>query len=61
MIVNNNNAGKPIGFIDTVISNERVVTINSTQHPTTVTTRGLANGKVKTETFFGTLPLPGKD
>ena len=61
MLVNKNNEGKPLGFIDTLISNERVVTINSTQHATTVTTRDRSNGNVKTETFFGTLPLIPKD
>jgi hypothetical protein len=61
MIINKDNNGKPIGFIDTLISNERVITINSTQHATTVTTRDRNNGKVKTETLYGTLPLPGKD
>lgn len=58
MIINKNNEGKSTGFIDTVISNERVVTINATQHTATVTTRDRNNGKVRTETFFGTLPLP---
>ena len=61
MIVSKDNNGKPIGFIETLISNERVVTINSTQQATTVTTRDRANGKVKTKTFFGTLPLILKD
>ena len=61
MLINKNNEGKPIGFIDTVISNERVITVNSTQHAATITTRDRNNDKVKTETFFGTLPLPGKD
>ena len=58
MSVNKDNNGKPIGFIETVVSNERVVTINATQHAATITTRDRSNGKVKTETFFGTLPLP---
>jgi hypothetical protein len=61
MIVNKNNEGKPIGFIDTLISNGRVVTVNSTQHSTTVTTRDRNNGQVKTETFYGTLPILPKD
>jgi hypothetical protein len=61
MIINKDKDGKPIGFIDTLISNERVVTINATQHATTVTTRDRNNGKVKTETFFGTLPILPKD
>jgi hypothetical protein len=61
MIVSKDNNGKPIGFIETLISNERVVTVNATQHAATITTRARANGKVKTETFYGTLQLPGKD
>jgi hypothetical protein len=61
MIINKDNNGKPIGFIETIISNERVVTVNATRQAATVTTRDRANGKVKTETFYGTLPLPGKD
>ena len=61
MIVNKDNNGKPIGFLETLISNERVVIINATQHATTVTTRDRANGKIKTETFYGTLPILPKD
>jgi hypothetical protein len=61
MIISKDNNGKPIGFIETLISNERVVTVNATQHATTVTTRDRANGKVKTETFYGNPPLPTKD
>jgi hypothetical protein len=57
MIVNKDNNGKPIGFIETLISNEHVVTINTTKQATTITTRDRASGKVKTETFYGTLPL----
>ena len=60
MIVNKDNDGKLIGFIETLVSNERVVTVNATQQATTVTTRDRSTGKVKTETFFGTVPLPGK-
>jgi hypothetical protein len=61
MIVSKDNNGKPIGFIETLFSNERVVTVNATQQVATVTTRDRANGQVKTETFFGTLPLLPKD
>ena len=60
MIISKDNNGKPIGFIETVFSADRVVTINATQQATTMTTRDRSNGKVKTETFFGTVPLPGK-
>ena len=61
MITTKDNNGKPIGFIETLISNERVVIINATQQATTVTTRDRSNGQVKTETFYGTLPLILKD
>jgi len=61
MIVSRDYNGKPIGFIETLVSNERVVTINQTPQVTTVTTRDRANGQVKTETFFGTLPFLRKD
>lgn len=61
MIINNDNNGKPIGFIETLVSNERVVAINQAGQVTTVTTRDRANGQVKTETFFGSLPFLRKD
>lgn len=61
MIVSKDNNGKPIGFIETLVSNERVVTINQAGQVTTETTRDRANGEVKTETFFGSLPLILKD
>ena len=60
MIVSKDNS-KPIGFIGTLVSNERVVTANATGQVTTITTRDRSNGRVKTETFFGTVPFPAKD
>ena len=57
MIISKDNDGKPIGFIETLFSNERVVTVNATRQVATVTTRDRTNGQVKTETFYGTLPL----
>jgi hypothetical protein len=60
MIINKDSDGKPIGFIETLISNERVVTVNAT-HSATIMARDRATGKVKTETFYGTLPLLGKN
>jgi hypothetical protein len=53
MIINKDNDGKPIGFLDTLFTNDRVVTINQGRQAATVTTRDRANGKVKTETFYG--------
>jgi hypothetical protein len=61
MIVNKDNSGKPIGFIETLFSSERVVAINQMSQVTTVTTRDRVNGQVKTETFYGSLPLIPKD
>ena len=61
MIVSKDNNGKPIGFIETLVSNERVVTINQAGQVATVVTRDRANGEVTTETFFGCLPLIPKD
>ena len=58
MIVNKDNSGRRIGFIESLISNERVVTVNATRKVATVTTRDRNNGQVKSETFFGSLPLP---
>jgi hypothetical protein len=58
VIISKDNNGKPIGFIETLTSNERVVTVNATRRVATVTTRDRTNGKVKTETFYGSVPLP---
>ena len=58
MIITKDNNGKPIGFIEMLISNELVVTVNATRQAATITTRDRANGKVKTVTFYGTWPLP---
>ena len=56
MITTKDNSGKPIGFIEMLISNERVIAVNQTRNVTTVTTRDRTSGNVKTETFFGSLP-----
>jgi hypothetical protein len=61
MIINKNNDGNLVGFIETLFSNEKVVTVNQTAQVTTVTTRDRTNGQVKSETFLGTLPLIPKD
>ena len=60
-MITKDNSGKPIGFLETLISNDRVVTVNQAGHATTITTRDRTSGQVKTETFFGSLPLPGRD
>jgi hypothetical protein len=61
MIINKDNNGRPIGFLETLTSGDRVVTVNQTGQVTTITTRDRTNGEVKTETFFGTVPLTWKD
>jgi hypothetical protein len=61
MITTKDNSGKPTGFIETLISNERVIMVNQTTNITTVTTRDRPNRQVKTETFFGSLPLLPKN
>jgi hypothetical protein len=61
VVINKDNSGKSIGFIENLTSNERVVTINQSRQATILTTRDRSNGKVKTETFFGTVPLIRKD
>jgi hypothetical protein len=57
MLIGKDNSGNPLGFIETLISNDRVITVNHLGQATTVTTRDRASGQVKTETFFGALPL----
>lgn len=61
MIINKDNSGKSIGFIETLASNERIVTVNQSQNVTTITTRDRSNGQVKMETFYGNLPIVRKD
>jgi hypothetical protein len=57
MIINKDNSGKVIGSIDTLTSAESVVTVNQSQNVTTTTTHDRSNGQVKTEIFYGTLPI----
>jgi hypothetical protein len=61
VLINKDNCGKPIGFIENLTSNDRVVTINQSRHVTTVATRDRTTGKVKSETFFGNLPITPRD
>jgi hypothetical protein len=55
MIINKDHNGKPIGFLETSISNERVVTVNATQQATTVTTRD-RRPRVTLPTSSSTIP-----
>jgi hypothetical protein len=57
MIVSKDNNGKPLGFIETLISNKEVLVINATQNATTVVTRNRESGEVKQEVFYGKNPL----
>jgi hypothetical protein len=59
MITTKDNSGKQIGFVEMLVSNVRVVSINSTGEVTTVTTRDRASGQVKTETFSGLCRFSG--
>jgi len=61
MIINKDNGGKAIGFIETLTSAKSVVTVNQSRSVTTITTRDRSSGQVRTETFFGTLPFLRKD
>jgi hypothetical protein len=61
MLINKDNSGKPIGFIENLTSNESVISINQGRQVTTVTTRDRSNGRVETQTFYGKLPLISKD
>jgi hypothetical protein len=57
MITTKDNNGKPIGFIETLVSNKEVLVINATQNATTVVTRNRESGEVKQEIFYGKNPL----
>ena len=57
MITTKDNNGKPIGFIETLVSNKEVLVINTTQNATTVVTRNRESGEVKQEVFYGKNPL----
>ncbi len=57
MIITKDNNGKPIGFIETLVSNKEVLVINATQNATTVVTRNRESGEVKQEVFYGKNPL----
>ena len=61
MIINKDNSGKAIGFIETLTSAKSVVNVNQSRSVTTITTRDRSSGQVKTETFYGALPLLRKD
>ena len=61
MLINKDNSGKAIVFLETLISNEQVVTVNQAEHVATITTRDRTSGQVRTEIFFGTLLLPERD
>jgi hypothetical protein len=57
MVTTKDNNGKPIGFIETLVSNKEVLVINATQNATTVVTRNRESGEVKQEVFYGKNPL----
>ena len=57
MVTTKDNNGKPIGFLETLVSNKEVLVINATQNATTVVTRNRESGEVKQEVFYGKNPL----
>jgi hypothetical protein len=57
MTTTKDNNGKPIGFFETVTSNDQVITVNATDYATTIVTRDRETGKVKTQTFYGKNPM----
>ena len=57
MTTTKDNNGKPIGFIETLVSNQEVLVINATQNATTVVTRNRESGEVKQEVFYAKNPL----
>jgi len=61
MIINKDNGGKAIGFIETLTSAKSAVTVNQSQNVTTITTLDRRIGQVKTAIFYGTLPFLRKD
>jgi hypothetical protein len=59
MQVMRNSKGEIIAWLETYISNDEQVTVNSTVGGySTITKRNLTTGKVETQTIFGRLPMP---
>jgi hypothetical protein len=52
-----NNSGKPIGLLANLTSDKEVVSVNATEHVTTIVTRDRNSGLVETQTFYGKNPL----
>jgi len=51
------NSGRPIGYLATLTSDKEVVTVNATEHVTTIVTRDRQTGRVETQTLYGKNPL----
>jgi hypothetical protein len=51
------NSGKPIGYLATLTTDKKVVSINATEHVTSIVTRDRVTGRVETQTFYGKNPL----
>lgn len=59
MLISKDNSGNVIGWMETYFSDNKTVTVNVSRNFTTISTQDTTAGKVKSETFFGTPPLPG--
>jgi hypothetical protein len=59
MLVSKDNDGRVIGWMETYFSDGKTVIVNACRSFTTISTQDTTTGKVKSETFFGKLPLPG--
>jgi len=55
MITHNSNS--PIGYLATLTSDKKVISVNATHHVTTVVTRDRNTGRIETQTFYGKNPL----
>lgn len=55
------NSSKPIGYLATLTSDKEVVSVNATEHVTTVVTRDRKTGRVETYTFYGKNPLVSRN
>ncbi|HZU42949.1 MAG TPA: hypothetical protein VE994_09780 [Terriglobales bacterium] len=59
MLVGKDSDGNVVSWMETYFSDGKVVTVNASRAFTVISTQDTNTGKVKSETFFGKLPLPG--
>jgi hypothetical protein len=58
MLINKDNNGNIIGWMETYISKDEIVDVSVIGNINTITTRNRTTGKVETKTFFGKPLLP---